>query len=805
MSELAQATFYRGSQDQPLQKMNTLDWSSDFDTVLAGNFSNYQFNPYSEIIMYDGTFLYIRSTDGQGNYGTIDAQYWIGPYYKIITSGNFLGSQKEVLLLYSEGSSPVVGGSIRIRELGQYGNLMSTWTDFGTEYGWDIIATGNYNGANSDDIVCYNKQTGRLVIYDTDINSNSFPKIVDTQEEKGWSSIVLGNFRKQVYYNPYRSEVLFYNKQTGKVKLMEADFLNNYQLKIVKEFQIEPNCDILVKGRFIQGSEYGLLLYNSGKGSATRYRMDYSDNLVPIQVDKFPKFLKAIVCGTFFKPALQPTDLLPSLRDLLVYGVDNKAIYLPWEGYVDTNIDFSRFFDNDHTLMCWFMPQFGHMYRQPIIAENGTGKYMIGVGDYTEGNVIYNKDHGKIFNTAGNSVIYIQVGDEERIYLVPEFLERKWSHIALVRNSNTFQLYINGQHKYPVRISVEKGDKTEVTEDGEQFEVLKSKTITSYPVVPEITFTSSNFSNKPSGTVRFGRRTAGASQDQAKYQAYGIIDEVAIFRGPVSFIEEYQRVKPKRRLTGNETDLMALWSFDSSPSSGTGTSQPWTFSTSPDGKVIPVIVSVSGSRNSEVDSKLFEQPYLVNTHIVVDLPFKAGEEHNVSQGMNSAINSHMGSSAFCYDLCGPAYHPVLIVKKGIVIGYRQDNDSAPREGNRITLKISKTRAFGYLHLAKNSLNPNVSGGSWTDPDGVPNTGDEYIAIPEASAPQLNVGEPAGKIGPNALHLHCGGLSEIGNLVLSLHITTPLAFRNYKVYDSYTNNWYHVDVGFPRADDLIKAE
>jgi hypothetical protein len=805
MSELAQATFYRGSQDQPLQKMDTLDWSSDFDTVLAGNFSNYQFNPYSEIITYDGTFLYIRSTDGQGNYGTLDAHYWIGSYYKIITSGNFLGSQKDVLLLYSEGSSPGLGGSIRIREIGQYGQLMSPAADFGTEYGWDIIATGNYNGSNYDDVVCYNKQTGRLVIYDTDINSYSFPKIVDTQEEKGWSSIVLGNFLKLVYYNPYRSQVLFYNKQTGKVKLMEADFLNNYQLKLIKEFQIVTNCDILVKGRFTQGSDYGLLLYNSETGLATRYRMDYSDNLVPIQVDKFPKFLKAIVCGTFFKPALQPTDLIPSLRDLLVYGVDNKAIYLPWEGYVDTNVDFSRFFDNDHTVMCWFMPQFVHMYRQPIIAENGAGKYMIGVGDYTEGNVIFNKDYGTQYNTAGNTVIYIQVGDEERIYLVPEFQERKWSHIALVRNSNTFQLYINGEHKYPVKISVEKGDKTKVPDSqGQLHEVQKSVTIRSYPEIPEITFTSSSISNKPSGTLRLGRRTSGSSGDQAKYQAYGIIDEVAIFRGPVSFIEEYQRVKPKRRLTGNETDLMALWSFDSPPSSGTGTSQPWTFSTSPDGKIIPVIVSVSSSRNSGVDSKLFEQPYLVNTHIVVDLPFKAGEQHKVNQGMNSAINSHMGSSAFCYDLAGAANSPVLIVKKGIVIAYRKDDESAPRERNRITLKISKTRAFGYLHLAKNSLNPNISGGTWIDPD-VSNTGDEYIAIPEASAPQLDVGDPAGNIGPNALHLHCGGISEIGNLVLSLHITTPLAFRNYQVYDSYTNNWYHVDVGFPRVDDFIKAE
>jgi Concanavalin A-like lectin/glucanases superfamily len=797
MSESAEATFYRGFQDQHMQKMNTLDWKNDIDTVLAGNFSNYQFNPYSEIVLYDGTFLYIRSTDGQGNPGALDTHQWIGSYYKIITSGNFIGSEKDILLLYAEGPDH---GAIYFREVTQSGSVISPFPSFPTENGWDIIATGNYNGSNYDDIVCYNKQTGRLVIYDTDINYNSFNKVVDTQEERSWSSIVLGNFLKLVYYNPYRSQVFFYNKETGKAKLMEADFVNNFQLKLIKEFQIEKNCDIVIKGRFTQGSDYGVLLYNSETGGGTRYRMDYSDNLVPIQQDTFPKYLKVVVCGTFFNPPQQPTDLTPSLRDLLLYGVDNKAIYLPWEGYVDTKVDFSTFFDKDHTVMCWFMPQFIHMYRQPIIAENGSGKYMIGVADYREGNVIYNKDAGEQYNKVGNPVVCVQVGDQERIYLVPEFQERKWQHIALVRNSNTFQLYINGDHKYPVEIK-----------RNPPTGPIQNKSI---KPLPEISVSSTSFSNKPSGTLRLGRRTSGSSSDQAQWQAYGIIDELAIFRGAVSFFEKYQQVKPKRRISGNENDLIALWSFDSPPS-GTGPSQPWKFSTTPEGSTIPVIVSVSSSRNSQIDSKLFEEPFLVNTHIVVNLPFKAGEEWHVNYGMNTELSSHMGDSAFCYDLGikigtgeypnGTANAPVFCARKGKVIRYLKNDASAPREKNRVTLKISKTRAFGYLHLAKNSLNANITGGNLQDPDGAPNSGDEYFDIPEANAPELDLGAPVGKIGPNALHLHCGGISEIGDLVLSLHITTPLAFRNYKVYNTYTGNWDHVDVGFLKIGEDIKAE
>jgi hypothetical protein len=70
----------------------------------------------------------------------------------------------------------------------------------------------------------------------------------------------------------------------------------------------------------------------------------------------------------------------------------------------------------------------------------------------------------------------------------------------------------------------------------------------------------------------------------------------------------------------------------------------------------------------------------------------------------------MSSSAFCYDLglnAGPdatVSAPVYCVKKGKVIEYKDDDDSAPREGNRVILKIDKTRAFGYLHLKKGSTN-----------------------------------------------------------------------------------------------------
>lgn len=127
--------------------------------------------------------------------------------------------------------------------------------------------------------------------------------------------------------------------------------------------------------------------------------------------------------------------------------------------------------------------------------------------------------------------------------------------------------------------------------------------------------------------------------------------------------------------------------------------------------------SVSPSRNSQIDSALFDQPLLVKTHIVVNLPIKPGEEWHVNQGMNSELWSHMSSSAFCYDLglnAGPdatVSAPVYCVKKGKVIEYKGDDDSASREGNRVILKIDKTRgqAFAAMNILSTGAESNPRG------------------------------------------------------------------------------------------------
>src|SRR5207237_610722 len=54
------------------------------------------------------------------------------------------------------------------------------------------------------------------------------------------------------------------------------------------------------------------------------------------------------------------------------------AAGLSWKGFVDTNLKFSEFFANDHTIVLRFMAQFPNAYEGPMVAENGSGRFVIG-------------------------------------------------------------------------------------------------------------------------------------------------------------------------------------------------------------------------------------------------------------------------------------------------------------------------------------------------------------------------------------------------------------------------------------------
>lgn len=453
----------------------------------------------------------------------------------------------------------------------------------------------------------------------------------------------------------------------------------------------------------------------------------------------------------------------------------NTAIYLGWKGYIDTQLDFSKFFDSDHTIMGWFLPQYPHGYEGPIFAENGSGAYLIGQDDYRSG------DGG--FKDEGSSVLFIQIGANKVLYLVPEFKANTWQHITVVRQNNKFMLYLNGSHKTPVKVTDAKNNTT----------------------VPDTEIeVSGSFTSKPSGTLRFGRRTSGSSTSKRDWQTYGLLDDVAVFQKALS-AAEINALKNKKRLTGLEKDLIAGWCFDKPVSKESPLPPLLSFWRKDSTRTYKV--PISSDRKSVADSQAFDNPLIIGeTQVALKLPFYAGEVWQVVQGYGAVGGSHNGSAVFSYDFgfhknadYGP-YHPAgagnvpfLASVSGKAVGYVKDSAKTGLEINRITLKHAAEEYITYLHLAKKSL-PTVVKGGTCEPD------TEYCLIAEAGAPHFPQGSVIGEIGPIARHLHLAGRSGLtdGTVI-------PVAFTDYRASDDGGKTWVHVLRGHPKAGQLIKRE
>src|SRR5262245_33877043 len=117
----------------------------------------------------------------------------------------------------------------------------------------------------------------------------------------------------------------------------------------------------------------------------------------------------------------------------------SKALALGWQGYADTDLKFSEFFGAEHTVMFRFMAQYPNGYEGPAIAENGTGKYFIGQGDFQNGTSRDSNDD--------KPRLLIQIGEWGWPYKV-NLQPGTWHHVALVATINgglrKFQPYLDG-------------------------------------------------------------------------------------------------------------------------------------------------------------------------------------------------------------------------------------------------------------------------------------------------------------------------------------------------------------------------
>jgi len=248
------------------------------------------------------------------------------------------------------------------------------------------------------------------------------------------------------------------------------------------------------------------------------------------------------------------------------------AVALGWQGHVDSNLSFSAFFDRDHTLVARFMPQVSNAFEGPLIAENGSGLFVIGQGDWHQ-------------DGEGNKLL-LAVGAGRCNYPAP-LRAGRWYHLALRvvvgTDVMTFQPFLNG-NSLGAPMSVPRDD----------------------PGLPR-------------GTMRFGKRTTGGTVNGHNAQYFGFLDEVAIFSTALPPVRIAALASSTSPLTGDEPDLLSGFTFH-----GRHVQPRMARSTSLHG--VAKLVGTSENWDSAADAALLPLP---PQSAEMNLPFTVGEDWRV--------------------------------------------------------------------------------------------------------------------------------------------------------------------------------
>lgn len=464
------------------------------------------------------------------------------------------------------------------------------------------------------------------------------------------------------------------------------------------------------------------------------------------------------------------SGLCPSPARAQGIPAQNKAVYLGWGGYVDTQADFDSFFNSDHTLMVWFMPQYLYAYRGPIFSNTGAGTYLFGMEDYRMG------DGG--FIDPGSPVITLQVGSKQKLFLVPSLTKDEWHHLALIRTENMIRVYMDGVYLQPVKN-------------------INAKTNDSDPDID----IQVNINDSPKGMLRFGRQETDLSTST---QVYGLIDDVAVFNRALAPFE-IDHIRNDKRLTGSEISLIFGWCFDQPKKSDPALPPVLNAKATFNGRATRV--NVTPNRFDIADGVVYYAPYLLGTVAdVAQLPFKAYEVWKVNQGYDSRGGSHNGFASFSYDFSmayptgdqiypnGSILAPVFSATHGFVSIYIKDKTPGGDEDeeNVVFIRTASNEYLSYRHNEPFTINPNFDTGICD-----PNLG---CGFPLGNPPEVNQGDFVAKVGQNAKHLHFGGCNHPFN---STRVTFPVAFDNYFVSDDQGVTWKHIDRGYPRKGQYIK--
>jgi hypothetical protein len=296
------------------------------------------------------------------------------------------------------------------------------------------------------------------------------------------------------------------------------------------------------------------------------------------------------------------------------------------------------------------------------------------------------------------------------------------------------------------------------------------------------------------GALRLGRGVIGTPINGRDAQFYGLIDDVAIFKGALSE-NQIKAIYGTPNLTGNEPDLIAGLTFDDLASSGgplpLQLKHAVTFKSVTSNKVshVPAYkVVVSEMRNDTFDAQMLPPPIQQTT---LQLPFARNQAWKVIQGFDDPSGTHNDYAAFSYDFMRidqPANGQIFTAAAGgTVLEVLQADGCRPSPSdktlpNNIVVVMATKEIAAYLHL-KSRSSIVVVGNAVT-------TGANLAQVGDSGAPCLNY------------HLHFA-VSDLPQSQPGQLVTFPVAFSNYQASDDEGQTWYNVAVGIPQKGQWIK--
>ena len=428
----------------------------------------------------------------------------------------------------------------------------------------------------------------------------------------------------------------------------------------------------------------------------------------------------------------------------------NHAVALGFGGYVDTDVAFSEFFHENHTLTARFMPQHARGLSGPIFSTSGSGRFFAGVHTFDNGDKA--------------TRLQLQVGSARRRYDAP-LTDGTWHTLEVQRSGQYVRLYLDGIPLEPA-LEIDPAD----------------------PLLPD-------------GTLRLGRTAAGvgawmsddAPDEHLNAQFYGLIDDVAVFGDAIDtaplFADDH--------LTAGALDpsARAAYTFESVvPSGAAGAFARGYELRSPGyrwegvGTVGPAHrVVISHDRNAEVDATVLPEPFQLNTYT---LPFPDDTPWKVAEG-NGSKNTHNAFANFSYDfvLASEVFdtgdeispltscdRPLVTSASGWIHHVSDDNyDSLFKDAANMFAVQAGLESHGYLHLRTGSSTAHGHFHSWT-----------------------RAGEVLGSVGTwgeDDCHLSFWVREEA--------VPKPIAFSDYEVSTDQGETWTHVSRGVPRKGQWVR--